>query len=60
MKCEYCGAEMFLDDKDGYFGRGGVQVLDKYWSCDCGASAYQELVCGKTEILEFYPPEIVR
>lgn len=26
MKCEYCGAEMCLDDKDRYFGRGGVIV----------------------------------
>lgn len=57
MKCKYCGAEMFLDDKDVYTGRGGICVVDKYWSCDCGASAFQEMASGKTEILDFYPPE---
>lgn len=58
MKCKYCGTEMHLDDRDVYIGRGGLQVVNEYFICDCGASAYQELVSGKTEKLEFYPPEI--
>lgn len=57
MKCKYCGAEMFLDDKDSYIGRGGVCVIDKFFICDCGATAYQTLVSGETETLDFYPPE---
>ncbi|MDB2020709.1 hypothetical protein PM027_22010 [[Clostridium] symbiosum] len=57
MKCKYCGDDMFLDDKYFYIGRGGVQVVEKYWVCDCGASAYQKLVSGKTEYLEFCPSE---
>lgn len=58
MKCKYCGSEMCLDDKDSYIGKGGVCVVHKYFCCDdCGASAYEELVSGKSKILEFYPPE---
>ena len=58
MKCEYCGAKMLLDGDNVYIGEGGVYVVERYLSCDCGASAYQELVNGKTEILDFYPPEL--
>ena len=58
MECKYCGSEMRLDDKDSYIGKGGECVVRKYLYCDnCGASAYKELVSGKVEILEFYPPE---
>ena len=53
MKCKYCGDDMFLDDKYFYIGSGAVQVV----VCDCGASAYQKLVSGKTEYLEFCPSE---
>ena len=57
MKCKYCGAEMCLDDKDAHIFMGGVILVDKYWICDCGASAFEKLFLGGSVKLEFYPPE---
>lgn len=50
MKCEFCNADMRLDDVDfNYTGN-----MDKYWECDkCHASALIKIRYGEVMEIEF-------
>lgn len=44
MKCKFCGKQMRLDDTDFNF-KGN---FDRYWVCECGASAFERVRYGIT------------